>query len=282
MVRRRHLDTRTSFPGSRRKSLIQMPGPRSSNRPGRNLWCRSRNITMASRSTTALSRPGTPFRWDHAAILLASWPPLFASRAWRLASRTTGPSTGGSSTAGGPSHPMYRTHVTGISMGQPRPIPKSINRMRHFSTTGWPVVEKCLIRLMLFGIGLGWPIEIPVTWVLYIGWEGPPAVEEPPVLGPVVREAKRQALLANSGGQLANNIAAWSHLNGVPGRERAVVEREAIVMFRDRHHKFRPGLFEERGPGIRIKLFRLEPGNEVLVSKCRLRTICFYVMLEFR
>jgi len=61
----------------------------------------------------------------------------------------------------------------------------------------------------------------------------------------------------------------------------AVVHREAVMMFRDRHNVFRARFFKELGPGGWIEMFGFEHRYELFVSELVWRPIRCDVVLIF-
>jgi hypothetical protein len=81
--------------------------------------------------------------------------------------------------------------------------------------------------------------------------------------------------------QFPNHIAVRPHLRRRPVTQTAVVHCKPVMMFRDRHYIFGSRLLKEPCPRPRVKPFRPEHRNKILVPKLVHRPIRGDVVLVF-
>jgi len=101
------------------------------------------------------------------------------------------------------------------------------------------------------------------------------------MLHAMLRHAKMQTFEAHRLCQLSDHIAMRPHLDCAPVAYAAVVHREAVMMFRDRHNVFRARFFKQLGPGGWIEMFGFEHRYELFVSELVWRPIRCDVVLIF-
>ena len=90
-----------------------------------------------------------------------------------------------------------------------------------------------------------------------------------------------EARILRGGLHLAHYIPLRAHIDGIPGVEGRVVHGKAVVVLRHRQHKFGTGPGEQVSPGLRLKFFAPEHGDEVLVAKVLLIAEIFHMVGKF-
>ena len=74
--------------------------------------------------------------------------------------------------------------------------------------------------------------------------------------------------------QLAEDIAARSHLIRIPAGNTAFVHLKAVVVLRHRKYVARAGRFDKLRPLVRAEFFRPKQRNEILVAKYGMIAVC--------
>ncbi len=105
---------------------------------------------------------------------------------------------------------------------------------------------------------------------------------EKPVLCAVGGCTAYQAVLFKRLAQLPKRIALRAHLSRVPVGQAALIHLEPVMMLRHRNDILCPRFFKKTCPFLRVKFFRFEHGDEILIAKLFMRAIGFYVMLKLR
>src|ERR1700758_803370 len=90
------------------------------------------------------------------------------------------------------------------------------------------------------------------------------------------------ALSTHGCGEFAQHIAFGAHLARAPVGEVGLIHGEAVMVLGYWNNIARARVMEELCPRSRIKVLSRESGNEVLVAKTRLRTVCGDLVRKIR
>src|SRR5690606_25066105 len=97
----------------------------------------------------------------------------------------------------------------------------------------------------------------------------------------VKRGDELQTLPSDGALHCSDDVALWTHLRRIKGRQSGIPHRESVGMLGHRSRKASARLSEQLGPLIGIKAFCSKQGNEVFVAELIERSVRGYVMFVY-